>query len=66
MKQGVLMIYTLGKDFFVAAAFKGLWVCEIFFSGRVEKFVVYFGLYESSVHFWRREDQIDTVYEKKM
>ena len=39
-----------------------------FFTDRIEKLVVYFGLYESSSHFWGREDQIRNnekyVYEK--
>ena len=32
-----------------------------FFSDGVKKLVVYFGLYESSLHFQRREDQIDNA-----
>ena len=36
-----------------------------FFSDRVTKFIVYFGLHESSLHFKREEDQVDTGYGKK-
>ena len=36
-----------------------------FFSDRVTKFIVYFGLHESSLHFQREEDQVDTGYGKK-
>ena len=50
------MIYALVEDFFAAATFKGL----------LEKFVVYFGLYESPLHFLEREEQIDTTYGKKI
>ena len=34
---------------------------------RVKKFVelIFWAVYESSLHFQRRGDQIDTVYEKK-
>ena len=62
-KQLVLLIYTLGKDFFVTAAFKG--GVRHFFSGIVEKFIVHFGLYYFSLHLKRREEQIDTVHGKK-
>ena len=37
-KQVVSIAYTLGKDFFAAATFKGLY--NVFFSDRVKKFVV--------------------------
>ena len=57
------MIYTLAKHFLAAANFKGF--VRRFFSDRVKTFVVYFDLYVSSLHFLRREDQIDTVYGKK-
>ena len=43
------MICTLAKDVFAAAAFKGFVIR--FVSDRVKKFVVYFGLYESSLYF---------------
>ena len=35
---------------------------SFFFSGRVKKLVVYFGVYESSLDFQRREDQLNTAY----
>ena len=35
------MTYALGKDFFAAATFKDLWDS---LSGRVTKFITYFGL----------------------
>ena len=48
------MIYIPEKNFFATATFKKK-VCETFvrrfFSDRVTKFIVYFGLHESSLHF---------------
>ena len=35
-----------------------------FDSDRVERLEVYFGLYESSLLLYRRDDEISTVYEK--
>ena len=32
-----------------------------FFSDRVKKLVIYFGLYESSLHFSRREDKVNVI-----
>ena len=61
-KQAVPIIYTLEKKFFAAAAFEGLWVVS--FQTEWKKIAVYFGLYESSLHFWKREDQMNTVYVK--
>ena len=55
------MIYTLAKDFSQLLLSK---VCEMFLF-RVTKFVAYFGLYESSFHFLRKEDQIDSGYGEK-
>ena len=43
-----------------AASFKSLW--EVSFPHKVKKLVVYFSLCESSLHFLRGEDQINTVY----
>ena len=40
-------------------------VCELLFSERVKKSVLYFGLYQPSLDFQRREDQINIVYESK-
>ena len=45
------MVHTIGKDFFATATFK------LSFQ-TVKKFVVCFGLYESSLYFYVREDQI--------
>ena len=53
-KQVVWMINTLGKDFFAAATFKGL---RHFFWYRIKNLVVYFGWYQPSLYFPRREDQ---------
>ena len=61
-KQVVSMIYTLGKDFFATATFQGY--RDVSFQ-TVKKLVVYFGLSESSLHFYRTENQIDSVYAKK-
>ena len=61
-KQVVSMIYTLGKDFFATATFQGY--RDVSFQ-TVKKLVVYFGLCESSLHFYRTENQIDSVYAKK-
>ena len=36
------MIYPLGKDYFAAATFKGLWFVRRFFSDIVKMFIVYF------------------------
>ena len=47
------MMNTPGKDLFVAATFKGLQDTSF----ETENFVVYFGLYQSFLHFSRREDQ---------
>ena len=58
-KQVVPMIYTLDKRFLQLLYFWKFASC--FFSGRVKKLVVYFGLYESSLDFLRREDEINTV-----
>ena len=54
------VVSILGKDFFAAATLKG------FFSDRVKRLVVCFGLHESSLHFYRKEDQKDSVYKKKI
>ena len=43
----VPITYALGREFFSATTFEGL---RVFFSGRV-KVLVYFGLYESLLHF---------------
>ena len=45
------MIYTFGKYFFL---------------DRVKNSVLYFGLYETSLHFSRREDQIDSLCEENL
>ena len=55
-------ILTL-ESLFVTATFKGLW--DVSFK-TVKAFKGYFGLYESSFHFYRRDDQVDTVYGKKL
>ena len=34
--------------------------CSCYFSDRVTKVIIYFGLFESYLHFSRRDDQIDT------
>ena len=40
-------------------------VFELFQFGQTnKKLIVYFGLYECSLNFYRRDDQINTVYEK--
>ena len=57
------MICTLGKGFLAAATFKGSW--DVYFQTE-KKFVVYFRLYESSLPFSRREDQIDSVCGKEI
>ena len=43
------MSYTLQKRIFAAATFKGFGV--FFYSDKVKKRVVYFSLFESSLHF---------------
>ena len=48
---------------FLAATIYGF--VRRFFSGRVKKFILYFNLYEPSLHLLRKEDQIDTVYGTK-
>ena len=55
------MINKLGKEFFSAATSKGS--LDVYFE-TVKKLVVYFGLYESSLHFSRRDDQKNTAYWK--
>ena len=60
-KQVVSMINKLGKEFFSAATSKGS--LDVYFE-TVKKLVVYFGLYESSLHFSRRDDQKNTAYWK--
>ena len=52
-KEVVSMIHTLWKGFFATATFPRF--VRRFFSDRVKKLVVYFGLCESSLHFQRRE-----------
>ena len=47
-KQVGSMIYTPEKYLFAAATFKAF--VRRFFSDRVKKFVVYFGLHEPSLH----------------
>ena len=59
-EQDASLIYTLGERLLAANTFKGLW--DVFFSNRLNKFVAYFSLYESSLHFLRWKDQINTVY----
>ena len=54
--QVVTMIYTLGKNLFETATFQGLWDVSFQVGSR---------LYESSLYFYRREDQINRVYGKK-
>ena len=51
------MVNTFGKEFFVASTVKGS--RDVY-----KKLVVYFVMYESSLHFSRREDQKNTVYWK--
>ena len=58
-KQVVPIIYKLEKRFLQLLYFWRFVSC--FLSGRVKKLVVYFGLYESSLDFQRREDQINTL-----
>ena len=45
---------TLGKDFYAAAPFKGLWDNSF---ETIKKLVEYFSLYQPFLHFLRREDQ---------
>ena len=52
-------IHTWEKSFCSCLLFK-------VYEDRVKKFVVHFGQYESSLHFYRREDQTGTVYKKKI
>ena len=59
LKQVVPMTYTLEKRFFAAVIL--LTICESFLFRESKKNVVYFSLYESSLNFQRREDQINTV-----
>ena len=59
LKQVLSIIYTLKKDVFCSCYFQRF--VRRFLSDRVEKLVVYFGLYESSLLFSRREDQINTL-----
>ena len=40
--------------------------CSCYFSDRVTKFIIYFGLYESHLHFSRKDDQTDTGNGKKI
>ena len=49
LKQVLQATYTLDKTFFAAATFEDLWVKS--FRAYLK---VYFGLYESSSHFYRR------------
>ena len=58
-KQVVPITYTLEKRFFAVAIL--LNVCESFLFRQSKK--TYGSLYESSLGFQRREDQINTVYE---
>ena len=58
------MIYILEKEFFAAVTTVTTRFVRRFFSDRVKRFVVYFGLYESSLPFSRREDQINTLNRK--
>ena len=50
------------KRFLAAATFEGLW--DVFFLDRLRKLIVCLDLYEPSLHFCRREHQINTVYER--
>ena len=60
-KQAASVTYTLEKNIFAAATFKG---CESLRLGQIIKLEVYFGLYEPSFTFIGRENQINTVYMK--
>ena len=53
-KQIVPITYQLEKRFFAVAML--LKVCESFLFREQKKLAVYFGLYESSLDFQRRED----------
>ena len=61
-KQVVPITYTLEKRFFAVPTF--LKVCELFLFRQSKKLVLCFCLYESSLDFFGRELQINTVYEK--
>ena len=48
--------------FFEATTFEGS--CVVSFHIGKKKLLVYFSLHESSLHLWRRENHLNTVYEK--
>ena len=63
-KQVVSIMYThLRNNFLQLLPFK---FCDTFLLRQSKKFVAYFGLHEPFLHSYKREDQKDTVYAKKI
>ena len=60
--QVLPITYKQKKTFFTVAILRKL--MSRFFSDKVKKLVLCFGIYESSLNLQRGEDQISTTYEK--
>ena len=60
-KQVVPITFTPGKKLFATATFE---VCVLLRFRQSKKTCVYVDLHVSFLHFYRREGQINTVYEK--
>ena len=60
LRQVVLITHTLKKIFFTTA----IYVCMSLLFRQSKETSTYFDLYMSSLHFYRREKQINTVNEK--
>ena len=61
--QVVSILYTLGKELFLNLLFLRIFETLLFRQSKKVSSIPC--LLESSLHFWRREDQIDAVYVKK-
>ena len=59
LKQVVTITYIIEKKFFTVATFEGLGIVSF---QTVKKNIRILGLYESSLDFKRRKDQINTNY----